>query len=259
MGMVYMGNNYNGNQSSENENTGNKWNGPIWYCKNCGYSSRYVRIPSECPLCGGRVEVQAEGKWKRTGKFGPWKTHIIYDEKRDNRNKACKQLIGVVAIIAIIYLVVLFVTPALTNTDLSLIKITDDTNKATATEAFTSGMLTVIDNQDPSKSASFADGKTGVIYSNTFSFPYGSPYYVLSLTNVDPKVTITASNLIPSDTQASFDITVKDASGKIINYIRFGGSENQRPQRMILGYSGDFTIIMDGKYIKSVDIDIEKI
>ena len=122
-----MGNNYNGNQSSENENTGNKWDGPIWYCKNCGYTSSYVHIPSECPLCGGRVEVQAEGDWKRTGKFVSHKTHIIYDEKRNYRNKAYKQLIIACAIMAIIFLAILFVTPALTNTDLSLIIITDGT------------------------------------------------------------------------------------------------------------------------------------
>ncbi len=105
-----MGNNHRDNQSSENENTGNKWNGPIWYCKNCGYSSRYIRIPSECPLCGGRVEVQDNGEFERLGKFGPWQTHIIYDEKRDKRNKACKQIIIAGAILAIIYLAILFVT-----------------------------------------------------------------------------------------------------------------------------------------------------
>ena len=174
------------------------------------------------------------------------------EQKKEQKKQIHIVAVGIVISIIFVTLILPTIMSAIPSSNTN-----EDSEMVTPTEDVTLGWFTVTDSRNPSKSASFADGQTGIIYSNTLSFPYGSPYYVLSITNAVPPVTITASNMVPSSNQASFDVTVKDSSENTVGNIEFG-SGDKRSKKIMIRSPGDYTVIMEGQYIKSVNIDIEK-
>ncbi len=185
-------------------------------------------------------------------------------QQLDNRPSHDLPLMKIGAILAIAIFFYLVILPAVTNPDVPLIQFGDGSGSATQTptvsptEAVILGAFTVTDGQNPAMSASLADGQTGVVYSNTLSFPYGSPYYVLSITDVIPPVTITASSMVPENTRASLELSLKDSDGNTVDTIQLGSSDTKRSKKITIREAGNYILIMDGKYVESVVITIEK-
>ena len=211
----------------------------LWRCKYCGYDNNEKESPYECSHCHKK-------------RWGPDPHKFDFP---------LKKILAVIALIAIVYLVGLHMV---TNPDVPLIQFGDgsgsveQTPTVSPTEAVILGAFTVTDGQNPSKSASLPDGQKGVVYNNTLSFPYGSPYYVLGITDVVPPVTITASNLVPTNTQASLELSLKDSEGNTVDTIQLGSSDTKRSKKITIREAGNYILIMDGKYVESVVITIEK-
>lgn len=232
-------------------------------CQHNGLHSYYDGF-SECPLClneGGLSQIWICNACGRSNDEAISKYVCMHCGAKRYPGLPIKKILAVIALIAIVYL---FVLPAVTNPDVPLIQFGDgsgsasQTSTVSPTESVILGAFTVTDGQNPSMSASFADGQTGVIYSNTLSFPYGSPYYVLGITDVVPPVTITASNMVPTNTQASLELLLKDSNGNNVDSIQLGSSDTKRSKKITIREAGDYTLIMDGKYVESVVITIEK-
>lgn len=224
--------------------------GPSWRCKKCDLDIDATKHPYKCPICGRPRYPDKELDKEYTDEVVDPKSHL-----------PITKIIAVIALIAIVYL---FVLPMVTNPDVPLIQFGDgsgsveQTPTVSPTESVILGAFTVTDGQNPSMSASLADGQTGVVYSNTLSFPYGSPYYVLSITDVIPPVTITASNLVPTNTQASLELQLKDSDGNTVDTIQLGSSDTKRSKKITIREAGNYILIIDGKYVESVVITIEK-
>ncbi|MBQ3718214.1 MAG: hypothetical protein II893_02295 [Methanomicrobium sp.] len=172
------------------------------------------------------------------------------------RGKGSHGLLKKVVVIAGIILLIFLALSVLMNLN-AYMNPTSDPN-ATDSNAAVTGAFTVTDRQNPSKSNTFADNQTGVIYSNTLSLPYGSRHYILSLTNLIPPVTISASNMVPKNSQALLEFLLRDSKGNTIENIQHDSSDITVSEKITIRKSGDYTLVIDGKFIESVDISIEK-
>ena len=167
-------------------------------------------------------------------------------------------LLILVAVIAGILLLAIVVPLILMNLNTYLNPTLEDPYPTDSNFTDISDEFTVIDRQNPSKSNSFDDNQTGVIYSNTLSLPYGSKHYILRMINLVPPVTISASNMVPENSQALLEFLLRDSNGNSVKNILHDSSDIMISEKMTIRTAGDYTLVIDGKFIESVDIFIEK-
>ena len=174
------------------------------------------------------------------------------------RGKGSHGLLKKGAVIAGIILFILLALTGVINLNAYINPTLNDSNAADSNAAGTSGAFTVTDRQNPSKSNSFADGQTGVIYKNTLSLPYGSRHYILNINNLIPPVTISASNMVPKNSQALLEFLLRDSNGNTIENIQHDSSDITVSEKITIRKPGNYILVIDGKFIESVDISIEK-
>ena len=175
-----------------------------------------------------------------------------------DRDTGSHGLLILVAVIAGILLLAIVVPLILMNLNTYLNPTLDDPYPTDSNFTDISDEFTVIDRQNPSKSNSFDDNQTGVIYSNTLSLPYGSKHYILRMINLVPPVTISASNMVPENSQALLEVLLRDSNGNSVKNILHDSSDIMISEKMTIRTAGDYTLVIDGKFIESVDIFIEK-
>ena len=175
-----------------------------------------------------------------------------------DRDTGSHGLLILVAVIAGILLLAIVVPLILMNLNTYLNPTLEDPYPTDSNFTDTSDEFTVIDRQNPSKSNSFDDNQTGVIYSNTLSLPYGSKHYILRMINLVPPVTISASNMVPENSQALLEFLLRDSNGNTAKNILHDSSDIMISEKMTIRTAGDYTLVIDGKFIESVDIFIEK-
>ena len=175
-----------------------------------------------------------------------------------DRDTGSHGLLILVAVIAGILLLAIVVPLILMNLNTYLNPTLEDPYPTDSNFTDISDEFTVIDRQNPSKSNSFDDNQTGVIYSNTLSLPYGSKHYILRMINLVPPVTISASNMVPENSQALLEFLLRDSNGNSVKNILHDSSDIMISEKMTIRTAGDYTLVIDGKFIESVDIFIEK-
>ena len=175
-----------------------------------------------------------------------------------DRDTGSHGLLILVAVIAGILLLAIVVPLILMNLNTYLNPTLEDPFPTDSNFTDISDEFTVIDRQNPSKSNSFDDNQTGVIYSNTLSLPYGSKHYILRMINLVPPVTISASNMVPENSQALLEFLLRDSNGNSVKNILHDSSDIMISEKMTIRTAGDYTLVIDGKFIESVDIFIEK-
>ena len=175
-----------------------------------------------------------------------------------DRDTGSHGLLILVAVIAGILLLAIVVPLILMNLNTYLNPTLEDPYPTDSNFTDLSDEFTVIDRQNPSKSNSFDDNQTGVIYSNTLSLPYGSKHYILRMINLVPPVTISASNMVPENSQALLEFLLRDSNGNSVKNILHDSSDIMISEKMTIRTAGDYTLVIDGKFIESVDIFIEK-